>query len=73
MRTNLAIAAVIYPMIQAVLFGLGLLGLLGAGAPAALYPLMIAATLLTSLPIALVIAPRLRSRLWRERHGVRLV
>ena len=73
MRTNLAIAAVVYPMVQAVLFGLCLLGLLDTGAPAGLYPVAIAATFLASLPIALAVAPRLRSRVWRYRRGLRLV
>jgi hypothetical protein len=72
MRTNLAIAALIYPMIQAVLFGLGILGLLVADAPPRLYPLVIAATFVGSLPFALWIAPRMRSRTWRQRHGAHL-
>lgn len=73
MRTNLAIAALIFPMIQAMVFGLGLLGLLAADAPSGLYPLAIAATFLASLPMALLIAPRLRSKAWRQRHGARLI
>lgn len=73
MRTNLAIAALIFPMIQAMFFGLALLGLLVAGAPAGLYPAAIAATFLVSLPISLLLAPRLRSRFWRQRHGGNLM
>jgi hypothetical protein len=73
MRTNIAIAALIYPMIQAVLFGLGLLALLAMGAPAKLFPGAIAATFVLSAPIALVIAPRLRSRAWRREHGSKVV
>jgi hypothetical protein len=69
MRTNLAIAALIYPMIQALFFGLGLLPLLALGAPAKLFWGMIAATFVLSAPVALAIAPRLRSRAWRRRHG----
>jgi hypothetical protein len=72
MRTNLAIAALIFPMIQAMLFGLGILGLLVASAPTIMYPVMIAATFLASLPIAFVLAPRLRSKVWRARHGAGL-
>lgn len=68
MRTNFAIAALIYPMVQAVFFGMGLLALLAARAPAGAYPWMIAATFLASLPVALLMAPRLRSRRWRRRH-----
>lgn len=72
MRTNLAIAALIFPMIQAMLFGLGIVGLLAAAAPASLFPVMIALTFVASIPLSLLIAPRLRSRVWRARHGVRL-
>lgn len=72
MRTNFAIAALIYPMVQAVVFGIGLLGLLAAGSPASLFPVVIAATFFVATPIALVIAPRLRSKTWREQHGVKL-
>ena len=68
MRTNLVIAAVLYPMVQAVFFGVGLLGLLAIGAPANLFPGMIAATFLLSAPVAIAIAPRLRSKAWRRRH-----
>jgi hypothetical protein len=67
MRTNLAIAALIYPMVQAVMFGAGLLGLLVAHAPAQAFPVMIAATFAVSVPLALVLAPRLRSA-WSRRH-----
>jgi hypothetical protein len=69
MRTNLAIAALIYPVIQAVVFGLGIIGLLVADAPSGFYPPVIAATFVASLPIALWIAPRMRSRAWRQQHG----
>lgn len=69
MRTNIAIAALIYPMVQGVLFGVGLIGLLMLGSPAGLFPVVIAATFAISVPIALLIAPRLRSRAWRRRHG----
>lgn len=70
MRTNFAIAALIYPMVQAVLFGLGLGLLLALGtadAPAALAS-MIAATFVISAPAALWIAPQLRSPRWRAAH-----
>lgn len=69
MRTNIAIAALIYPMVQGVLFGVGLIGLLMLGSPAGLFPVVIAATFAISVPIALLIAPRLRSQAWRRRHG----
>ncbi len=73
MRTNFAIAALIFPMIQAVVFGLGMLGLLIANASAGMFPAVIAATFVFAVPIALTIAPRLRSKAWRQRHGTRLI
>ncbi len=73
MRTNLAIAALIFPVIQAVTFGLGLGGLLVAGTPACYFPVVIAATFVAAMPFALVIAPRLRSRAWRRQHGTQLI
>ncbi len=72
MRTNLAIAALIYPMVQAVAFGIGLmLILMPPLRPQAmtLMPWMIAATALISIPIAAAIAPKMRSRRFKARHG----
>lgn len=65
MRTNLAIALLIYPMVQAVAFGLGLLAVLSIGVAQTAMPWMIAATVILSVPVAWLIAPRLRSRRWR--------
>ena len=66
MRTRFAIAALIWPMIQAVLFGLGLIALLAAPlSPSGLLEgiwWMIAATFLISTPIAWGMAPWLRLR-----------
>lgn len=73
MRTNFAIAALIYPMVQAVLFGIGLLGLTTAGNPPAYFPVVIGATFAAAVPVALFMAPYLRSRAWRRRHGTRLM
>lgn len=70
MRTNLAIAALIFPMIQAVLFGIGLLAVLALGPSATLIFGMIAATFLVSAPVALALAPRLRSQAWRRRTAL---
>lgn len=72
MRTNVAIAALIYPMVQAVIFGLGFLALVIGGAPSSFYMPAIAATFVVAAPLAVLIAPRLRSRAWRQRHGVGL-
>lgn len=71
MRTNLAIAILIYPMVQAVAFGLGLLAVLSTGAAQTAMPWMIAATFLVSIPVAWIIAPQLRSRRWRLMHRLR--
>lgn len=64
MRTRFAIAALILPMIQGVLFGLGLVGLLAARLEASAMMTaiwwMIAATFVIAVPIAWVLAPRLR-------------
>jgi len=73
MRTNLAIAALLYPMIQAVAFGAGMIILLTSGAPSTAFAPVIAGTFAVSAPIALIMAPRLRSRAWRKRHGVRVL
>lgn len=66
MRTRFAIAALIWPMIQAVLFGLGLLALLAApldaGRMAPAVWAMIAVTFVISTPIAWGMAPWLRMR-----------
>lgn len=72
MRTRLAIAALIYPMVQAVLFGIGMVLLLAMSPPdgqQALMPWMIGVTVLLSVPIAWSIAPRLRLRFRRDRPG----
>lgn len=66
MRTRFAIAALLYPMIQAVLFGIGLGILLIAPVPPSemLNAIwwMIGVTFLISVPLAWGMAPRLRLR-----------
>lgn len=71
MRTNLAIAILIYPMVQAVAFGLGMLVVLTTQTAQWAMPWMIATTFAVSVPIAWVIAPKLWSRRWRRIHGQR--
>lgn len=59
-------------MVQAVAFGIGLmLILMPPLRPQAmsLMPWMIAATFVISVPIAAAIAPKLRSRRFKARHG----
>ncbi|HWQ86973.1 hypothetical protein [Brevundimonas sp.] len=74
MRTRFAIAALIWPMIQAVLFGLGMIGLLVAplGASQLLTAIwwMIAATFVISVPIAWGMAPWLRLKDRPHRPGL---
>ncbi len=72
MRTNFAIAVLIYPMVQAVAFGLGMLLVLTTGTAQWAMPWMIAATIALSAPLAWLIAPRLRSRRWRQVRERRL-
>ncbi|MDE3176692.1 MAG: hypothetical protein KGM15_11380 [Pseudomonadota bacterium] len=72
MSDNYMIAALVYMMVQAVMFGVGLIVVLST--PISLYamsaiPLMIAATAATSAPVSLTIAPRLTARYWRGRSG----
>ena len=73
MRTRFAIAALIYPMIQAVLFGIGLGALLIAPLPASEMLTavwwMIGATFVVSAPIAWGMAPWLRLRDRPHRRG----
>jgi hypothetical protein len=73
MRTNLAIAALIYPMVQAIIFGLTFIPLEIFRAPSQVYFPAIAATFFVAAPIALFLAPKLRSRAWKQEHGERLV
>lgn len=70
MSIRLQIAAMVYLMTQAVMFGIGVLLVLAtplANLAMELLPWVVAATAIGSLPIAWWIAPRLRARFWRER------
>jgi hypothetical protein len=73
MKTRLWIAALIYPMVNAVLFGAGAIAMLSIPALDAiapvLFPVVIAASFVLAAPIAWVIAPRLRARYWRNHAG----
>lgn len=65
MRTRIAIAALIFLMVQGVFFGVGLvliLMLAPADRQQLLIPWMIALTLLISAPVAWFIAPRMMLR-----------
>lgn len=69
MRTRLWIAAMMYPIVNAVLFGVGVIAVLCMPSLAehagALIWMVVAVSLVVALPISWVIAPRLRLRYWR--------
>ena len=73
-KTRVGIAALIYTMTNAVLFGAGLITVLLL--PGFSSQLMIwisgavVASIILAAPVAWLIAPRLRARYWRERHHV---
>jgi hypothetical protein len=63
--TRLMVAAVVYPMVQAVLFGAGLIAVLILAPQVSAQvsiPLTIGVTAMASLPISWMIAPRLMAR-----------
>jgi hypothetical protein len=74
-ETRAAIAAVIYPMTNAVIFGTGLIMVLTLptlrGEEALSIPTVVVASLILAAPAAWVIAPRLRARHWRLRPAER--
>ncbi len=69
-RTRAAIAALIYTMTNAVVFGAGLITLMtvpALRAHAAIgIPVVVAASLVLAAPLAWYLAPRLRARYWRR-------
>jgi len=70
MSNRLMIAAMIYMMVQAVAFGVGLLTILLTPLQdhaMQTLPWMIGLTVLISMPIAWIIAPRLTERYWAHR------
>ena len=70
--TRLMVAAVVYPMVQAVLFGAGLIAVLILAPQVTAQvsiPLTIGVTAMASLPISWMIAPRLMAR-YRRRKSV---
>jgi hypothetical protein len=68
-KTRAAIAALIYPMTDAVIFGTGLVVVLTLptlrGEEAISIPTVVVASLILAAPAAWVIAARLRARHWR--------
>ncbi len=70
MWIRIQIAAMVYLMVQAIMFGAGMILVLATPLNAMamqLIPWVIGVTALLSLPIAWLIAPRLRARYWREK------
>jgi hypothetical protein len=74
-KTRAAIAALIYPMTNAVIFGTGLVMALTLptlrGDEAISIPTVVVASIILAAPVAWVIAPRLRARHWRLRAAGR--
>lgn len=72
MGTRIQIAALIFLMVNAVLFGAGLITVLTVPALAphamALIPAVVALSFVIAAPISWLMAPRLRARYWRERE-----
>jgi hypothetical protein len=72
MGTRIQIAALIFLMVNAVLFGAGLITVLAVPALAshamALIPAVVALSFVIAAPISWFMAPRLRARYWRERE-----
>jgi hypothetical protein len=73
MSIRLAIAALCFLMVNAVLFGTGLITIVSFPALYArakdLLPLVVVASFVIAAPIAWFIAPRLRARYGRERQS----
>jgi hypothetical protein len=73
MSTKVAIAALIYSMVNAVLFGTGLIIVLTVPALSAhaiaLVPAVVVVSLVLAIPVSWIVAPRLRARYWRQRNA----
>lgn len=72
MRTRLWIAALLFPMVNAVLFGVGVTALLSIPAmseqASSLFWIVVAVSFVIAGPVSWFIAPRLRARYWRKRR-----
>ena len=70
---RLRIAALIYPMAGAVIFGVGIILVLtlpALNADAGFWIMIVVATsIVLAAPIAWLFAPRLRARYWQQRAG----
>jgi hypothetical protein len=72
MRTHLWIAAILFPMVNAVLFGIGVTALLSIPAmseqASSLFWIVVATSFVIAAPVSWFIAPRLQARYWRKRR-----
>ena len=69
MIVRLGIAVLMFMMIQAVFFGIGVVLVLATPLSAqamALLPVVVVTTTLLALPVSWGLAPRLRARFWRN-------
>jgi hypothetical protein len=70
MYIRILIAAMVYLMVQAIMFGAGIIIVLATPLNAMamqLIPWVVGVAAILSLPISWLIAPRLRARYWREK------
>ena len=72
MKTRLWIAAMVYPMVNAVIFGVLAIAMLSIPAlneqASTLFLYIVPASFILSAPVSWMIAPRLRLRYWRDGH-----
>ena len=72
MKTRLWITAILFPMVNAVLFGVGIIALLSipalSGKVDLLFTPVVIASFVIAAPLSWFIAPRLRARYWRRRQ-----
>lgn len=72
MKTRLWIAAMVYPSVNAVIFGFAAIAMLSIPAldemASTLFLYVVPASFVASAPIAWIIAPRLSARYWRDRQ-----
>lgn len=70
MKTRLWIAAMVYPMVNAVFFGAFAIAVMSIPAlneaASTLFPVIIPASFVLAAPVAWLLAPRLRLRYWRD-------
>jgi low temperature requirement protein LtrA len=69
MTIRFQIAAMVFMMVQAVMFGIGTILVLAsplANDAMRLMPWVVGISVLVSLPVSWIIAPRLRARFWNE-------